>query len=104
MSKIPALMATAAIAVAALSAHVPQAQAQGRPDSLRMSCATARGLVSTRGAVVLGSGRDVYDRYVAAQGFCQRDEIAKPAWVPTGDTRQCFVGYRCERVDDDYPF
>ena len=80
------------------------AQAQGRPDSLRMSCAAARSLVSTRGAVVLGSGPDIYDRYVATQGFCQRVEITKPAWVATGDMRQCFVGYLCARVDDDFRY
>jgi hypothetical protein len=102
MTKLPALVLAA---VAAVSLSIDAAQAQGRPDSLRMSCASARGLVSTRGAVVLGSGRDIYDRFVAAQGFCQRDEVTKPAWVPTADTRQCFVGYRCERVEDDeFPF
>lgn len=101
MRKVPFVF-MAALAGAGL--FVEAAQAQGRPDSLRMSCASARGLVSTRGAVVLGSGPDIYDRYVAAQGFCQRDEITKPAWVPTADTRQCFVGYRCQRVDDEWPF
>ena len=101
MSKIPALFLAA---VAVLGLPVSFAQAQGRPDSTLMSCATARGLVSTRGAIVLGSGPNIYDRFVASQGFCQRDEITKPAWVTTGDTRQCFVGYRCERVDDQWPF
>ncbi|MDB5644265.1 MAG: hypothetical protein JWN07_3582 [Hyphomicrobiales bacterium] len=101
MSKVPAIV-LAAVAFGALS--VDAAQAQGRPDSLHMSCASARGLVSTRGAVVLGSGPNIYDRFVATRGFCQRDEVTKPAWVATGDTRQCFVGYRCERVDDDFPF
>jgi hypothetical protein len=69
-----------------------------------MSCASARSLVSTRGAVVLGSGPDIYDRYVATQGFCQRDEMTKPGWVATSDTRQCFVGYVCARIDDDVRF
>lgn len=101
MFKVPALLLAA---LAAVSLSADPVLAQGRPDSLRMSCASARNLVSTRGAVVLGTGRDLYDRYVATQGFCQRDEIAKPAWTPTADTRQCFVGYRCERVDDEWPF
>ena len=101
MRVIPALMMAA---VAALTSSVDLAQAQGRPDSLRMTCASARGLVSTRGAVVLGSGRDIYERYVASQAFCLGDEITRPAWVPTADTRQCFVGYRCERVSDEWPF
>jgi hypothetical protein len=101
MRMIPALVLAAATAS---SLAIDAAQAQGRPDSLRMSCASARGLVSSRGAAVVGTGRNIYDRYVASQGFCQRDEIAKPAWVATGDTRQCFIGYTCEREDDDYPF
>jgi hypothetical protein len=101
MRKVLALT-LAALATASLSVDV--AQAQGRPDSLRMSCASARGLVSNRGAVVLGSGPNIYDRYVASARFCLPDEVTKPAWVPTGDTRQCFIGYRCERVDDDWPF
>lgn len=92
----------AACAFGALSAGL--AQAQNRPDSLLMSCASARSLVSTRGAVVLGSGPDIYDRYVATQGFCQRDEMTKPGWVATSDTRQCFVGYVCARIDDDVRF
>jgi hypothetical protein len=101
---MPKNLALLLAVLAAASLSVDVAQAQGRPDSLRMSCASARALVSTRGAIVLGSGRDLYDRYVATRGFCQRDEILKPAWVPTGDTRQCFVGYRCERIDDEWPF
>lgn len=91
-------------ALAAASLFADGVMAQGRPDSLRMSCAAARGLVSTRGAVVLGTGPDIYDRFVASQGFCQRDEITKPTWVPTADTQQCFVGYRCQRVNDEWPF
>jgi hypothetical protein len=103
MRKVPVLI-LAPFVLATLTTAVDVAQAQGRPDSLRMSCSAARGLVSARGAVVLGSGPNLYDRYVASQGFCLPDEITKPAWVPTGDTRQCFVGYRCERVDDEWPF
>lgn len=69
-----------------------------------ISCAAARQIVSTRGAIVLSTGETTYDRFVASQRFCQRDEINKPAWVPTADQRQCFIGYRCERVDVDWPF
>jgi hypothetical protein len=75
--------------------------AQGRPDSLRMTCEAARRLVSERGAVILGSGPDIFDRFVATQAFCQRDEYTEPVWVPTGDTKQCFVGYRCKRHSEE---
>ncbi len=73
--------------------------AQGRPDSLRMSCEATRGLVSTRGAIVIGTGADLYDRFVATQAFCQPDEMTDPVWLPTADQRQCFIGYRCKRID-----
>ncbi|WP_262032595.1 hypothetical protein, partial [Microvirga sp. Mcv34] len=59
-----------------------------------MSCRQARGLVASRGAVVLGIGPDTYDRYVSGQQFCQIGERAQPVWVPTADVRQCFIGYR----------
>ena len=78
------------------------ALAQARPDSLRMSCEAARRLISERGAVVLGTGADIYDRYVATQRFCQRDEYTEPVWLPTGDSRQCFVGYRCKRYSEEF--
>lgn len=78
------------------------ALAQGRPDSLRMSCDGARGLVSTRGAVVIGTGPNLYDRFVATRAFCLPDEITDPVWLPTADQRQCFIGYRCKRVDYDF--
>ena len=78
--------------------------AQHRADTTKMSCATARGIVETRGAIVLSTGEYTYDRFVVSQRYCERDEITKPAWVPTNNDRQCFVGYRCERVADEWPF
>jgi hypothetical protein len=74
------------------------ALAQPRPSSLAMSCGQARALVAYRGAVVLGTGRYTYDRYVNGQGFCLGGQYTRAAWVPTADTPQCFVGYTC--VDD----
>lgn len=85
----------------ALLAAAP-AGAQGRPDSLRMSCDATRGLVSTRGAIVIGTGPNIYDRFVATRAFCQPDEMTEPVWLPTADQRQCFIGYRCKRIDYDF--
>jgi len=70
--------------------------AQTRPSTMNMSCAQAQGLVRSSGAVVLGTGGMSYDRYVARDGFCQRDEMETPAWVPSRDSAQCFIGYTCE--------
>jgi hypothetical protein len=69
--------------------------AQGRPLSLQMSCNGARQLVAGQGAVVLNTSPTTYDRYVSAVTQCVQDESARPAWVPTADTPQCHIGYRC---------
>jgi hypothetical protein len=73
------------------------AWAQGRPVSTTLTCARAAGLVTSQGAVVLGTGGYTYDRYVNGPGFCTRGEPTEPAWVPTIDNPQCFVGYICRR-------
>jgi hypothetical protein len=69
--------------------------AQDLPNTTAMSCKSAAGLVAARGAIVLATGPITYDRFVADRGFCQADEDTKPGFVPTLDSRQCFVGYYC---------
>ena len=92
------------ITVLALNVSVAEiAAAQSRPDTTRMSCAAARALVLRHGAIVLGTGRSrfdpnappLFDRYVNSQAFCMRDEVTEPAFVPTADNPQCFIGYTC---------
>jgi hypothetical protein len=83
----------------ALSLIATNAIAQPRPSSVAMSCRQAAGLVASRGAMVLGTGGHTYDRFVADQRFCLRTEVIEPAWVPAGDTPQCFVGYRCKEAN-----
>ncbi len=77
------------------------AQAQRRPDTLAMPCATAANIVKSAGAIVMGTGPDIYDRYVATRAFCQRDEEMVPRWVGARDTPACFIGYVCERKYGD---
>jgi hypothetical protein len=71
------------------------ALAQSHPLTVQMSCYGARGLVSVHGAIVLNTSPTTYDRYVAAGGRCELGEVTEPAWVPTADTHQCPIGYRC---------
>jgi hypothetical protein len=78
---------------------VSSAAAQPRPSSVNMGCRQAAGLVASRGAIVLGTGGYTYDRFVADHRFCLRGEVTEPAWVPTRDTPQCLVGYRCKEAD-----
>jgi len=68
--------------------------------STDMTCAAAANTVASQGAVVLYYGDGLYDRFVAHQGHCERDEVAAPAWIPTADNAQCFVGYTCEQRND----
>jgi hypothetical protein len=71
------------------------AHAQSRPNSLTMSCAAIGRLVQQQGTVVLGTGAFSYDRYVSGGNACGPAERPDPAWIPSADNQQCFVGYRC---------
>lgn len=85
---------SAAAALLFVSAS-PDAWAQSRPLTLRMSCAQAQGLVASQRAIVLNTGPLTYDRYVVSSGSCAIGETLDPAWVPTADSAQCPIGYRC---------
>ena len=69
--------------------------AQALPNSLSMSCASARGLVFQSGAVVVGTGPYLYERFVTDAGYCEITQTTEPAWIPTADDRQCLIGKRC---------
>jgi malic enzyme len=85
------LLATSIILVGTGSA----ALAQSHPLTLRMACSQAINLVAARGAIVLNTSATTYDRYVTSSRYCVRGETTEPTWVPTADTPQCFIGYRC---------
>ena len=69
------------VSIILFSAAQAGAQAQGRPDSLAMPCAAVAGIVRSAGAIVIGTGPNIYDRYVETRAFCQRDEEMVPRWV-----------------------
>ncbi|MGL4496931.1 MAG: hypothetical protein ACRCUX_14060 [Beijerinckiaceae bacterium] len=83
------------LALAALSLTSP-VSAQSRPDSLAMTCDQARALVARAGGIVLGTGPNIYDRYVASAGFCPPGDVMRNRTVPTRDTGACPVGGTCE--------
>lgn len=77
------------------------AVAQDLPNSLTMSCAAASQLVRDKGEVVIASGPNVFQRFIAEPGACFAEQVAQPAWIPTADQSQCLVGYHCqERIGD----
>lgn len=95
--------ALAPVALALLALAGPAA-AQARPDSLTMTCNQARQLVASRGALILGSGPHIYDRIVANQSFCPWPQHVERTFVPTRDTRNCFVGYVCRDGRPEWPW
>ena len=78
-----------ALSLAAASA------AQARPSTTDMSCAAANHLVMTSQGIVLGTGGDTYDRFVANFAQCERNQLDMPAFAPTADNPACMIGYRC---------
>lgn len=69
--------------------------AQGRPQTPNMTCTAAKALVLSQGAIVLGMGRDTFDRVVRDASFCAVGQETLNNFAPTSDNAQCLVGYRC---------
>ena len=88
MIRLPLSLLLLALALPAL--------AQSRPSTPERSCAANRQSVATSGAIVLGTGGFTYDRFVNDRRFCAHGEFIEPAFVPSRDNPQCFVGYRCK--------
>nr|WP_243373912.1 hypothetical protein [Microvirga solisilvae] len=76
--------------------------AQQRPSTLNMTCGQAQRVILSRGAAVLSTGTYTYDRFVRDRGFCEFNEGVELALVPTRDTPQCPIGYRCVSEDLDF--
>lgn len=73
------------------------AAAEARPDTNRMTCAASQALVIKHRAIVLGTGPSLFDRYVSSRAHCTSGDLTEPAFVPTADDRQCWVGYTCRQ-------
>ena len=71
------------------------AAAQERPSTTGMTCGSAHALVAQRGAVVLGTGGQTFDRIVRDSSFCFLGQKLRPVIAPTRDNAQCYVGDRC---------
>ena len=79
---------------------VEGAVAQGRPNTLNMSCREAQSLVVVRGAIALGTGPYRYERYVRDQSYCPLATVTEQVWEQTADAAQCPVGYRCRDTSE----
>ena len=88
----------ALVAAVALLSGIAAAEAQ-RLDTLRLSCGQVRAAVARNGAVILGTGPNIYDRYVVDRRFCAFGEITRPGWVQARDTPSCLAGGLCYTPD-----
>ncbi|MHB2165891.1 hypothetical protein [Alsobacter sp. R-9] len=86
---------TVLLAAVATVAGPTGVQAQKRPDTLTMTCAQAAALVRQQGAIVLGTGQYVFDRFVADGRFCSINEVAAPTRVQTKDQKACMLLSKC---------
>ena len=93
MTQLNRVLCIAAIA----SVMAEPMAAEARPDTNRMTCAAANALVMKQGAIVLGIGPSIFDRYVSSRAYCTSGDWTEPAFVPTADNRQCWVGYTCRQ-------
>jgi hypothetical protein len=73
------------------------AAAEARPDTSRMTCAAAQALVTKNGAIVLDTGPTLFDRYVSSRASCTSGDLTEPAFVPTADNHQCWIGHTCRQ-------
>ncbi len=98
------LAATAFNAASAASRQTPLPRSTGRASTTNMSCAQAKSVVDRSGAVVLGTGGQTYDRFVRLEAYCPTGLFARPAFEPTRDNAQCYIGYYCSDAPPFFPF
>ena len=78
------------------------AAARVGPPTPQRACGANRQLVMKEGAVVLDAGPTAYARFVRSGAECLVDQFPEPAWVPSSNNPQCFIGYRCKDGSDDF--
>lgn len=80
-----------------LAALATPALAQSRPDTRKLTCVGVRNLVQSRGAIVVSTSDNAYDRVVWTQTSCNRGEAIRAAYARTTDYTGCHIGYTCEQ-------
>jgi hypothetical protein len=86
----------------ALTVFATAALAQVGPPTSQRTCSANRQLVLREGAIVLDTGPNTYARFVKNGSECVLDTFPEPAWVPSSNNPQCFIGYRCRNSADDF--
>ncbi|MCB8822701.1 hypothetical protein [Microvirga rosea] len=85
-----------------LALTATSAAAQVGPPTSQRTCGANRQLVMKEGAVVLDTSPSTYARFVRSGAECLVDQFPEPAWVPSSNNPQCFIGYRCKDGTDDF--
>ena len=76
------------------------AGAQERPYTPGMSCQAAQAVVARQRDITVASSANAYEMVHHESGACGREMTALPAFEPTLDNAQCFVGYRCREQNN----
>ena len=98
----PQEMSVKRIALTLILAHTATAAlAQSGPTTQAMTCAQARSIVASQGAVVLHTSPTTYDRFVRDGSFCGHPMMTRPAFVRTADVVQCPIGGVCRDPEID---
>ena len=92
-----------AAVIAALVTGLGASAVYARPDTRSMTCAGVQSFVNQRGAVVMTTGQNTFDRLVSSDSFCQLAEGLTIARVHSSDRRNCTIRWRCQ-VRDIPPF
>jgi len=90
------------LAISVLTLVATAAAAQVGPPTSQRTCGANRQLVMREGAVVLDTSPTTYARFVRSGAECTVDQFPEPAWVPSSNNPQCFIGYRCKDGSDDF--
>jgi len=89
--------------VVLLTALAGVSLAQARPSTTAMSCGQAAATVAKAGAIVLTTGPNTYERFVASNAQCLPGEFTEAAQAPTVDSPSCTVGYVCKQREPYEP-
>ncbi|MBM6594361.1 hypothetical protein [Microvirga pudoricolor] len=95
-------MSRSALAITIFALTATTALAQVGPPTSQRTCGANRQLVMKDGAVVLDTSPSTYARFVRSAAQCLVDQFPEPAWVPSSNNPQCFIGYRCKDGSDDF--
>lgn len=74
--------------------------ARARIDATSMSCSSVQHAIQRAGSAVVYESADIYDKYVAHQGYCGAGERLETVWISAADTDQCAVS-RCTNANNE---